>query len=338
MPGHGGLSESAEMNRVKLPTDFPTPIQPYDFCNPCFDNEQPHAGPLKKIYILYSTPRSGSTFLCSTIYHKSGLVIHEYLQPFQYFPYLAERFGAVDSRFENGRYLKIVSLHRYLQALVAARAQQGVLGINCHLSHMRYLHDFINLAKSLYPNLEIEQDYLYRRNLYRQAASYAIARESKLWSQIEAAGQAGTQVRSDNNKTFKLKIQAAVLYKKLKRQHSLMMVDKVSLPTAQPIRFRYCYEDLAADRSAQISSSIISRLQLVMPAAPIEQMNRLVPQSGDINDNVAASIKRFNTFYLGLGIILVISRKIWAPLSKVFRISQHQTKSVLYFLEVTGSS
>lgn len=326
------------MTRMKLPTDFPTPIQPHDFCNPCFDNAKPHTGALKKIYILYSTPRSGSTFLCSSIYHKSGLVIHEYLQPFQYLPYLAERFGAIDNRIEDGRFLKSVSLRRYLQGLVAARAQQGVLGVNCHLSHMGYLRALIHLAKSLYPNLEIEQDYLYRGNLYKQAASYAIAKESKLWSQLETAGEDNSAARTNNNKMFKLKIQAALLYQKLKRQHVLMMADKIALPASQSIRNRYRYEDLAADSSNEISSSIISRLQLDISSAPIEQKNRLAPQSRVINNKVAASIEQFRVFYLGLGLILNISNKIWASLSKALRISEHQTKPAAYVLELTESS
>jgi LPS sulfotransferase NodH len=319
------------MNQLKLPTDFSTQIAPHDFCDPRFDNEIPHAGSLKTIYILLSTPRSGSTLFCEKVYQQTGLVIHEYLQSFQYVPFLAHRFNVVKETTNNGKHHRIISLKCYLQALVAARAQQGVLGINCHISHIIYLRALVNEAKRLYPDVQIEQDYLYRRNQYRQAASYAIAREKKIWSQLEATGPDQLSRKS----LLKLKIQAALLLRKLRQQHQLIISEKLSLGESKPIIFNYCYEDIIAQGcDDNVITEIIDRLGISRNSPRLQLEKQLAAQATGANLLIAHAIRQHGGIYLALGFILNMLEKLGRISRQAGLTCSRKTKSIPYFLEI----
>lgn len=319
------------MNQLKLPTDFSTPIAPHDFCDPTFDNEIPYAGSLKTIYILLSTPRSGSTLFCEKVYQQTGLVIHEYLQSFQYLPFLAHRFNVVRETTKNGKHHRIISLKCYLQALVAARAQQGVLGINCHISHIIYLRALVNEAKRLYPDVQIEQDYLYRRDQYRQAASYAIAREKKIWSQLKATDPDQLSRKS----LLKLKIQAAQLLRKLRQQHQIITSGMLELKESTPINSSYCYEDIIIQGcNDNVIAAIIDRLDMSKSSPKLQLEKQLAVQATDTNILIAHAIRQHGGIYLALGLILNVLEKLGRISKKAGLTSSQKTKPIPYFLEI----
>ena len=175
------------MRYLPVPCDSATPIASHDFACAHFDNVQFHNKPLEILYILVSTPRCGSTALCAEIYHQSGLVVHEYLQPTEYLPALASRMGVIESTEVHQGSTQVISLNKYLDELIRRRAVNGVLGICCHASHLVYLNALVKRAKQINPNLEVQQDYLSRSDKFKQAASYAIARQTRKWSQTMAS-------------------------------------------------------------------------------------------------------------------------------------------------------
>jgi LPS sulfotransferase NodH len=140
-----------------------------DFVSARFDRD---AGtPPSRMIVILSTPRSGSTYLCQLL-HDAGLcTAHEYLQPYQYLPILAERWGCID----NGR----VSCERYVAALERHRtSDEGVLGINLHGAHMRRFA----AALPYFSASDVRYVWLQRRDKLGQAVSLAIAEQTTQWS------------------------------------------------------------------------------------------------------------------------------------------------------------
>ena len=140
-----------------------------DFADANFDkNVETEA---RQIFLLLSTPRSGSTAICDYLYKKTNLVTHEYFQPFQYMPVLAYRWQSVkDGYLDPERYAKGLLKHRI--------SENGTLGINLHGSHIGIFSYFEKYLSSL-PKFVLV---IRRRNKVAQAVSYYIASHSKKWS------------------------------------------------------------------------------------------------------------------------------------------------------------
>ena len=127
---------------------------------------------IEKVLVILSTPRSGSTFLCDLIYRNGLCIPHEYFQPHQYMPILAERWACRASGAK-------VPLESYVEALVARRTSSyGWLGINVHESH---LHVF-EKARNSFPGVPCQYVLLSRRDTLAQAVSYEKARQTGKWS------------------------------------------------------------------------------------------------------------------------------------------------------------
>lgn len=125
------------------------------------------------ILIIFSTPRSGSTFLSELLF-RSGLCLpHEYFQPFQYLPILAERWNAIENL--------TISKEKFIEALIKYRtSEKGWLGINLHGEH---LAEF-NRYRDYFPNVNWHCIYLYRQNTIKQAISLDVAFQNKKWTKF----------------------------------------------------------------------------------------------------------------------------------------------------------
>ncbi len=154
---------SESIKKMKL--DFPED----DFVDARFD--QPFNNKLKKLIVVFSTERSGSTFLCDLMYRAGVCLPHEYFQPYNYMPLFAERWGALD----GGK----ISIKSYCQSLIKNRTSaDGVLGLNLHGSHI-YLFE---QARKYFGNPKVEYYFLKRSNIISQAISYEIAFQTQAWS------------------------------------------------------------------------------------------------------------------------------------------------------------
>lgn len=140
----------------------------YDLANIKFENPNFTA---KNHILLVSTPRSGSTFLCTDIDYIDGGAAAEYCQPYQIIPYLMKKRKQiiVDDKLSYENYGKYLSNYR--------SGKKEKLFINIHSHHF---HIYQNL-KTFLPELN-KIFILYRKNIIKQAISYFIAKESKLWS------------------------------------------------------------------------------------------------------------------------------------------------------------
>ncbi|MEF8698119.1 MAG: Stf0 family sulfotransferase [Candidatus Accumulibacter sp. UW20] len=127
---------------------------------------------LDKVLILLSTPRSGSTLLSDILRSNEVCLPHEYFQPYQYMPILADRWSAIGK--DN-----ILDGRQYIQSLTRCRTfVGGWLGINLHESH---LHIYERL-RTFFPEVPFFFVHISRSDLIAQAISYQIARQTKKWS------------------------------------------------------------------------------------------------------------------------------------------------------------
>lgn len=151
-----------KLNNISLPSE--------DFCHSKYDIKG--GAQVKQVLLLISTPRSGSTALCDHLYRDSGIIAHEYFQPFQYMPTLAERWSAIE---ENR-----IDPKRYADALVVNRtSKSGVLGINLHGSHINIFKYF---QRYLAQDIPVHALYLKRQDKVAQAVSYYLAAKTRKWS------------------------------------------------------------------------------------------------------------------------------------------------------------
>lgn len=123
------------------------------------------------VMILLSTPRSGSTLLCELIRENHGYTAHEYFQPFQYMPLLADRWNChSDGTIDGAAYIRALRRHR--------THKNGWLGINLHGNHLPY---FSSIERYL-GDLRVHYVRLRREDQIAQAVSFEIAMQSRRWS------------------------------------------------------------------------------------------------------------------------------------------------------------
>ncbi|SFB77681.1 Stf0 family sulfotransferase [Tropicimonas isoalkanivorans] len=146
-----------------------------DFASAAFD-EAPGVTP-RTLLLIFSTPRSGSTFACDLV-RRSGLCVpHEYFQPWDYRPALESRWGVAPG--DDKAYANALAKHR--------TGPSGWLGINLHAHHIEgweacrdHLPDTIDTV------IELR---IRRRDTYGQAVSYYVARQSGVWSSAYGQGK-----------------------------------------------------------------------------------------------------------------------------------------------------
>lgn len=144
-------------------------LPPEDFINASFDVQD--ATPTRDVLVIFSTPRSGSTLLCDVLRKNGMCLAHEYFQPFEYLPLLAQRWGCID----NGELIP----DRFVERLCRYRTfANGWLGINLHGSHIPVFQRFIEF----FPDVRFHYMHLYRRDLVAQAISLNLAVQTGMWS------------------------------------------------------------------------------------------------------------------------------------------------------------
>ena len=139
-----------------------------DFVTQKFDSLTLDA--LEKVRIIFSTPRSGSTYLCSKIHENCGIVGHEYFHGSGYIQYLAKRWKCYDN--------SMINKEIYWSNLVKYRSFNRTLIINLHGSHLQLFYEFINKIKSL----DVRCVHLIRGNILEQSVSYAVAKKTGKWT------------------------------------------------------------------------------------------------------------------------------------------------------------
>lgn len=142
-----------------------------DFANEAFDTDW--GVDAKQIFLLFSTPRSGSTAVCDYLYKTTNLVVHEYFQPYQYMPFIASRWGSKHRGYLDPKH--------YVYSLLKYRVgENGTLGVNLHGSHINVFNYFEKYYfEASLPRFAL---ILKRRNKISQAVSYYVASRTKKWS------------------------------------------------------------------------------------------------------------------------------------------------------------
>ncbi len=156
------------INKKKI-EKFNLPLE--DFSNEKYDTESGEE--LEQVFLLLSTPRSGSTAVCDYLFKSAGFITHEYFQKYQHMPYLASRWGAVS----NGK----LDAKAYFQSLLKFRVRKdAILGVNLHGGHIGIFSYFEKYFICDYlPKTVLV---LRRRNKIEQAVSYFLASKTERWS------------------------------------------------------------------------------------------------------------------------------------------------------------
>lgn len=126
---------------------------------------------LTDILVIFSTPRSGSTFLSDLIYTNNICLPHEYFQPFQYLPIMAKRWGCIHS--------DILNKEEYIQSLIKYRTfKSGWLGVNLHGHHL----PLFSMFRKVLPKVNYHYVHIKREDALAQAVSYELAVQTGQWS------------------------------------------------------------------------------------------------------------------------------------------------------------
>jgi LPS sulfotransferase NodH len=147
-----------------------------DFVDAQYDRE--FQTETKGMLVIFSSPRSGSTFLCDLLRKNNVCLAHEYFQPYEYLPILAERWNCI-----NEGYLDVA---RYAACLQRFRTfRNGWLGVNLHGHHLPIFRQF----ESRFSGLRKFYLNIVRRDVISQAVSYEIASQTGKWSNQFASGR-----------------------------------------------------------------------------------------------------------------------------------------------------
>jgi DNA replicative helicase MCM subunit Mcm2 (Cdc46/Mcm family) len=213
-------------------------------------------------------------------------------------PCLASRYGAIHKSNHHKATIntKVIVLSKYFDALVRHRAINGALGINCHVSHLIYLEALIRRAKDVNPDLTLYKDYLCRHDKYRQAASYAIAKQTRLWSTTQQAAVPSL----GKLQRVSLCISAANCYHKLKIQDQQALAPSLVLD----YEHLFTYETDIQHNIVQTASEAVSALCLAKQSQKHSAFTNLQRQTSTINNGIAQSISRHMVAYRLLGLIM----------------------------------
>lgn len=241
-PLHVGGHDFARL-RASLPAE--------DFVDARFDQ----AAPSKLTDVLYivSTQRSGSTWLCDLLHNIGACIAHEYFQPWQYLPVLAERWGCI----KGGR----IDPEAYVRALVERRTlANGWLGINLHGEHLPIFARF----RRYFPAVRAHYVHLERLDRVTQAVSWEIAAQTAQWSsKFQTRSQAQFRFFAIRDKLRRIDRQRRAIARFLRGQEYVHLH----------------YEALAATPARAIARLPLPRGTLLPPAGS----STLARQSGEMN-------------------------------------------------------
>jgi LPS sulfotransferase NodH len=183
-------------------------------------------------YIVLSTPRSGSTLLCSALHH-SGLAG----VPFEYFHYsLLDKIGRPE-KFP-------FKLDLYLNKLYDTRTTpNGVFGMKFHFLQYSRLFGTDTRGFEFLSNFN-KFILTYRRDKILQAISSMLAIESNVWSMstVAAAGTVGREFKLEDVAIISQYVRDMVVQEQAWRDVCLQL-------GIQPLEI--AYEDLEADHNLE---------------------------------------------------------------------------------------
>lgn len=235
-----------------------------DFASAAHDTD--HGAPLSRLFVILSTPRSGSTFLCDLFRLNDLCMPHEYFQASEYLPLLADRWGCItDEHLDEPAYAARLVRHR--------ASPQGWLGINLHGEHLPVFQRF----EDHFAGVETCHVFVRRRNLIAQAVSYAIALQTGRWSSAFTA-RGKPLYRFDD---------ILRCIDRIGRQNAAC---EAYLASHGITAIEMAYEDLAADPAGQFA-----RLAVLPEGAALRTDTALRRQSSALN---AEWIARFSRDYL----------------------------------------
>ena len=234
-----------------------------------FVNKQYDAGTVtetQNVLFILSTQRSGSTMLAGLLHKNSICLPHEYMQPYEYMPLLAERWACI----ENG----VLNKESYVRNLLQHRTYPtGWLGVNLHGSHLKF---FMRMSDCL-SGIQLHFVHLVREDLVAQAVSYEIARQTGQWTT-----SFGQETKPDYSfEGIKDKLES------IQKQNALIKAYLKSV--SAPSKTIY-YESLIAD-----PESILRLLPCVTKEQTLEIDTSIKKQSTTLN---AEWSERFSNEYL----------------------------------------
>lgn len=219
------------------------------------------------VLLVLSTQRSGSTFLADLIRQSKWCLPHEYFQPYQYLPILADRWGCV----ENG----LLDKQAYLENLFRYRTfPNGWLGINLHGVHLPTFTSFGNFLSNLNPHYV----FLRRKDLIAQAVSYEIASQTGKWSSLfDGSGEAKYNFKAIRKRLRFIEEQNAAI--------------DAYLAECGQSHHTIFYEDLIAESEATVRQLAGADIDI-----PPLQLGAMRKQAGEVNQDW---IDRFSRKYSG---------------------------------------
>ncbi len=226
-----------------------------------------HRTPMRKSYIVASSPRSGSTYLCRVL-GQSGLLgtPSEVLNP------------GFDLRAFKNRF-KASSPADYIAELVARRtAKSGVFGLKAHFENFEgFLKEYPALLDVLSPVTYI---YINRQDRVAQAVSMARALQTNQWS---SQGEKGPkpQLRYDRE-----------LIANSMKEVELQDAGWLNWFKANSITpFRLAYEDLIADPASTVQS-VVEYLEVQNAERDEVKVPPVEKQSDDTNQEWIERFRR----------------------------------------------
>lgn len=215
-----------------------------DFISSKYDKKS--FGDVSKVVIIVSTPRSGSTFLCDSIYSATGAIGHEYFQPHGYLQSLAKRWGCMEG---NG-----VNKPRFVKKLIDNRASSGVLVVNLHASHLEVFKSFLNY----FPSAKISCVHLIRGDVLSQAVSFYIASKTGAWSTaydaayIEETSYSYAGIKEKLDKIQSDNVYASCFLKKTSINHKVVLYEDLKESAGEVVEYLTGHEFSMKEKSSRI--------------------------------------------------------------------------------------
>lgn len=150
----------------------------------------------KKIYLICTTPRSGSNLL-SSLLESSGMMGQpsEYLNTTGTIPRLAKKHNLVDHN-------STISLRKYLDFVLDNRSSaNNVCGIKIFFNQLERFLDFPEMKEIL---RQCHFIFLTRKDLVAQAVSMYIATKTNLWKSINEDNSSSSFVEYNGTKISKI--------------------------------------------------------------------------------------------------------------------------------------
>jgi trehalose 2-sulfotransferase len=223
-------------------------------------------GPFKQAYVISSSYRSGSTYLCTCLW-RTGLLG----APFEYFNYEHEM------PFMQSR-LSATSADDYVNKLIACRiSDNGVFGFKAHFRHFRAaLRHFPGMLSRLAP---LQFVFIRRSDKIAQAVSLAKAYQTRTWLSLRSRDQVPLFYSRDFITACLQEIQG--------QEHEwINWFDSHGIAP-----YTVYYEDLVHDER-RVTTDICCLLHVDSDEAAVAEVPQITSQSDEVN---AEWLRRFKS-------------------------------------------